>query len=173
MTDTPIYIYASQQATDSVALSARDNLTGVKSTRLAMGAALEQAGMKISEIPLAEVHDCFTIEEVMYMEDSGFYNTGEAWKGIFDSYKDYEGLRHIPYVRGDAEVIVNPGGGLKADGHPVGATGVRQVFEVYRQLRGEAGDCQVESDGDLDAALCHNIGGTGGICTVHIFGRGA
>ncbi len=173
MTDTPVYIYASQEATDSVALSTRVNLTGVKATRLAMGAALKQAGMEISEIPIAEVHDCFTIEEIMYMEDSGFYKTGEAWKGIFDSYKDYEGLRHIPYVSGDAEVIVNPGGGLKADGHPVGATGVRQVFEVYRQLRGEAGDCQVESDGDLDVALCHNVGGTGGICTVHIFGRGS
>jgi acetyl-CoA C-acetyltransferase len=124
----------------------------------------------MDDIPVAEVHDCFTIEEVMFLEDSGYYKTGEAWKGVYESYESGEGSKHIPYINGGRELLVNPGGGLKADGHPVGATGVRQVHECFTQLRGEAGGHQVEED--FDTALCHNIGGTGGICSVHILRRG-
>ncbi|NWG09058.1 MAG: hypothetical protein HXX80_01880, partial [Nitrososphaerales archaeon] len=131
--------------------------------------ALIEADLSIENLQIAEVHDCFTIEEAMFLEDSGFYEKGKAWKGIYESYKS--GSKHIPYIKDGGELIVNSGGGLKADGHPVGATGVRQIYESFKQLRKEAGKHQVEVDGDLNLALCHNIGGTGGIATVHILAR--
>jgi acetyl-CoA C-acetyltransferase len=168
-TDTPVYIVASQQATDDISLYSRESLTSIKTTRLTLNAALSDAQLEITEIPVIEVHDCFTIEEVMFLEDSGFYETGKAWKGVYESYELGKGMKHIPYINGNKELIVNPGGGLKADGHPVGATGVRQVHECFTQLRGEAGGHQVKMD--FDTALCHNIGGTGGICTTHILRR--
>lgn len=170
-TDNPVYIVASQQATDDVSLYTRDSLTSIKASRLAIDAALNEAGMDISQIPLAEVHDCFSIEECLFLEDSGFYEKGGGWEGIYESYEEYEGSKHIPYINGDSSLTVNPGGGLKADGHPVGATGVRQVCEGYSQLREEAGDNQVDSDDGIEDVLCHNIGGTGGIATVHILRR--
>lgn len=173
LTDTPIYIIASQQATADVSLYTRDSLTSVKATRLAAGAALNEAGLTIRDVQLAEVHDCFTIEEVMFLEDAGFYGRGEGWKGVYDSYESFKGAKHIPYVNGNAELLVNAGGGLKADGHPVGATGIRQVYECFKQLRGEAGGNQVDPDRSLDLALCHNIGGTGGVAAVHILMRDA
>lgn len=171
LTDTPIFITSSQLATDTISLYTRDSLTSIKATKLAVSAALKESGLSLRDIPIAEVHDCFTIEEVIFLEDSGYYKTGEAWKGVNDSYTEYKDNKHIPYVNDSNELIVNPGGGLKADGHPVGATGVRQVYEVFKQLRGEAGGCQVDIDGELDTGLCHNIGGTGGIAVVHILRR--
>jgi acetyl-CoA C-acetyltransferase len=169
-TDTPIYIVGSQQATDDVSISSRASLTGIKATRLAMEKVLQETGMTMGDIPLAEVHDCFTIEENLFLEDSGFCKRGEGWKVVYDSCKSFEGSKHVPYVNGGREMVVNAGGGLKADGHPVGATGVRQVYECFKQLRGEAGGNQV--DKAVDVALCHNIGGTGGIATVHILTSG-
>jgi len=94
---------------------------------------------------------------------------GEGWIGVNDSFQSSFGSKHIPYVNGNRELIVNPGGGLKADGHPVGATGIRQVCECWTQLRDEAGGQQVK--GYVDTALAHNIGGTGAVCTAHILRR--
>jgi len=171
LTDTPIYIIASQQSTADVSLYTRDSLTSVRATRSCTKAALSEAGLKINDLHIAEVHDCFTIEELMFLEDVGFYAKGKGWKGVFESYESFKGSKHIPYVDGRKELLVNAGGGLKADGHPVGATGIRQVYECFNQLRGEAGGHQAEPDGALELALCHNIGGTGGIATVHILMR--
>jgi acetyl-CoA C-acetyltransferase len=168
-TDTPIYITSSQQATDSISLYSRESLTSVKTTKLAVRAAMKEAKISFKDIQLAEVHDCFTVEEIMFLEDSGFYKTGEGWKGVYESYDSGKGSKHIPYLNDGNELIVNPGGGLKADGHPVGATGVRQIHECWAQLRGQAGGQQI--DDDIDTALCHNIGGTGAICTIHILRR--
>jgi acetyl-CoA C-acetyltransferase len=168
-TDTPIYIAASQQATDHVSLYTRDSLTSIKASKLAISKALNQAGLSMKDIPMAEVHDCFTIEEAFFLEDSGFYDTGEAWKGIYESYTSGRGSKHIPYICEEGALFVNPGGGLKADGHPVGATGIRQAHECFIQLRRESGGHQLDTSPEL--ALSHNIGGTGGICNVHIFGR--
>ena len=170
-TDTPVYIVASQQATADVSLYTRDSLTSIKATRLAVRKALSEAGLTIEDIELAEVHDCFTIEEVLFLEDAGFYERGKGWKGVFESYQSFKGSKHIPYITEGREVIVNAGGGLKADGHPVGATGIRQVYECFKQLRWEAKENQVEVEGPLNVALCHNIGGTGGIATIHILVR--
>lgn len=169
-TDTPVYIVGSQQATDDVSICSRASLTGIKATRLAMEKVLQETGMTMDDIPLAEVHDCFTIEENLFLEDSGFCKRGEGWKVVYESCESFEGSKHVPYVNGGREMVVNAGGGLKADGHPVGATGVRQVYECFKQLRGEAGGNQV--DKAVDVALCHNIGGTGGIATVHILTSG-
>lgn len=170
-TDTPIYVVSGQQATDDISLFTRASLTGVKATRLAVGMALKEAGISIDEIQIAEAHDCFTIEEAMFLEDCGFYETGKAWEGIHESYESNKGSKHIPYAKDGSSLIVNAGGGLKADGHPVGATGVRQVYECFKQLRNESGKNQVEVDGDLNLALTHNIGGTGGIAVVHVLAR--
>ena len=121
-TDDPIYIMSSQQATDAISLYSRESLTSVKTTKLAVGAAMKEADVTFDDIQIAEVHDCFTVEEVMFLEDSGFYKTGEGWKGVHESYESGKGSKHIPYLGDGRELIVNPGGGLKADGHPVGAT---------------------------------------------------
>ena len=169
-TDTPIYITASQEATDDVSLYTRDSLTSIKTTKLATSAAFKEAGLTYKDIQIAEVHDCFTVEEILFLEDSGFYEKGEGWKGVYESYEKGKSGKHIPYVNKSQELIVNPGGGLKADGHPVGATGVRQAYEAWVQLRGQAGGQQVS--GSIETALCHNIGGTGAICTAHILRRG-
>jgi len=170
-TDTPIYVIGSQQATDDVSLCTRESTTTIKAAGLAVGKALKETGLLIENLQIVEVHDCFTIEEAMFLEDSGFYQRGKAWEGIYESYESLKGSKHIPYVKDGGELIVNPGGGLKADGHPVGATGVRQIYECFKQMRKEVGKHQVEVDGDLNLALCHNIGGTGGIATVHILAR--
>ncbi len=170
-TDTPIYVIGSQQATDDVSLCTRESLTGIKATRLAVGKALKETKLSMENLQIAEVHDCFTIEEAVFLEDSGFYEKGKAWESIYESYESFKGSKHVPYVKDGGGLIVNPGGGLKADGHPVGATGVRQIYECFKQLRKEAGKHQVEVDGDLNLALCDNIGGTGGIATVHILAR--
>jgi acetyl-CoA C-acetyltransferase len=168
-TDTPIYITGSQQVTDDVSLYGRTSLTGIQSTQLAMQQIFKETGIGMDEIHIAEIHDCFAIEEFFFLEDSGFYKKGEAWSGIYESYHSFHGSKHIPYVNRTNELIVNTGGGLKADGHPVGATGVRQACECFKQLRGEAEGNQV--DKDVNVALCHNIGGTGGIATVHLLMR--
>jgi len=170
-TDTPIYVVGGQQATDDVSVYSRTNLTGIKATNLAVRNALNKTGLEINDIQIAEVHDCFTIEELLFLEDSGFYSKGQGWRGVYDSYSSSNGSKHIPYINGKTELVVNAGGGLKADGHPVGATGVRQICECFLQLRNDAGGNQVETDKPLNTALCHNIGGTGGIGTVHILMR--
>jgi acetyl-CoA C-acetyltransferase len=167
-TDNPIYITASQQSTDDVSLYTRESLTSIKATKLGASAALKEAGVTWKDIQMAEVHDCFTVEEVLFLEDSGFYKKGEGWKGVHESYENGKSGKHIPY-NGTSDLIVNPGGGLKSDGHPVGATGVRQAYEAWTQLRGQAGGQQIKTP--IETALCHNIGGTGAICTVHILRR--
>jgi acetyl-CoA C-acetyltransferase len=168
-TDTPIYILSSAEATDAVSLYTRQNLTGVNATRLAVAKALKTAGITIDDIDVAEVHDCFTIEELFFLEDSGFYPKGEGWRYVYESYESYKDSRHIPYDKRGKELTVNLGGGLKADGHPVGATGIRQPYECFTQLRKAAGANQI--DRDVNVAMCHNIGGTGGIATVHVLAR--
>ncbi len=168
-TDTPIYIISSREATDHVSLYTRDNITGIMATRLAVKQALKDTGLTIDDIEIAEAHDCFTIEEAFFLEDSGFYRKGDAWRNIYESYESFKGSRHIPYVKNSKEMTVNLGGGLKADGHPVGATGIRQVYETFKQLRKEAGENQI--DREVNIAMCHNVGGTGGIATVHILAR--
>ena len=155
--DKPLYVIGSGQASDG-ALHERDSLTSLRSARLAGAQAYQMAGVSPDDIDFAEVHDCFTIAEVIASEDLGFFKPGEGGKMA----EDGETTR-------DGEKPINLSGGLKSKGHPVGASGVGQVVEVWKQLRGEAGGRQLE--GKLRYGLTHNVGGTGQTCVVHIFER--
>ncbi|HIC95554.1 TPA: hypothetical protein EYP12_02870, partial [Candidatus Bipolaricaulota bacterium] len=133
-------------------------LTSLRAAELAAREAYEMAGIRPEEIELAEVHDCFTIAEIIALEDLGFFPPGEGWKATVAGLTSRDGPRPI-----------NPSGGLKAKGHPVGASGATQAVEIWEQLRGEAGPRQVPGDPGL--GLAHNVGGTGQTCVVHIFER--
>jgi len=156
-TTTPLYVIGSGQASDG-GLYARDSLVSLKSARCAAQEAYQMAGVTPNEINLAEVHDCFTIAEIIASEDLGFFEPGRGAAAAVDGVTARDGARPI-----------NTSGGLKAKGHPVGATGVAQVVELWKQMRGEAGERQLNRD--LPLGLTHNVGGTGQTCTVHIFER--
>ncbi len=157
-TDRPLRVLGTGQASDA-ALYGRADLTSLRAAREAASQAYAMAGVEPSRIKLAEVHDCFTIAEVLAVEDLGFFPPGQGWRAARD------GATHR-----DGTIPVNTSGGLKAKGHPVGASGVAQVVELWKQMRGEAGPRQVNRD--IDVALAHNVGGTGQTCVVHILGRG-
>jgi acetyl-CoA C-acetyltransferase len=150
-----VFIKASKTATDSLGLAERESLLSLKSTVEASKFAYKQAGVSPQNIDVAEVHDCFTIAEILAMEDLGFYVKGEAVIRI------NKGETRL----GGKGPIVNTSGGLKACGHPVGATGVKQLVEIYQQLKGTAGKKQVEK---AKVGLTHNVGGSGGTAVVHI-----
>ncbi len=150
-----IRIVGSGQASDTIALSSRKDLCWIESTHVAAQKALSMAGRKVEDIQLFEVHDCFTIAEIMVTEALGLVKKGQGGKAVED------GLTAI-----GGKFPVNPSGGLKAKGHPVGATGVAQAVEVVKQLRGEAGERQVKG---AKRGLTQNMGGTGGSSVVHVF----
>lgn len=153
----PVWISASALATDTLALHDRKSLSRMNSTILAAERAYKQAGITAKDIDLAEVHDCFSIAEIMAIEGLGFCEFGEGGK-ITEEGK----------TRINGEIPVNPSGGLKGKGHPVGATGISQAVEVVEQLRGNAGKRQVE---DAEIGLTHNVGGSGATCAIHILQR--
>ena len=145
------------QATDTIALSGRKDITWLESVYLAGQQAYKMAGRKPQDIQLVEVHDCFTIAEICVTEALGFAEKGKGGQAV------EQGLTSI-----GGKIPVNPSGGLKSKGHPVGATGVAQAVEVVKQLRGEAGDRQVKG---ARVGMTQNMGGSGGSCLVHIFER--
>lgn len=151
----PIEILASSQASDSIALHSRQTLTGLHATKVAAKKAFDMAKLTSKDIDLAEVHDCFTIAEIMAIEDLGFFEKG---KGGAASLEGKTAL--------DSEIPINTSGGLKACGHPVGATGIKQAVECTWQLRGEAEGRQVKNP---EIALSHNVGGSGATAVVHIY----
>ena len=153
----PIWILGSGQASDTIALHDRRNISTLDATVNAGREAFNMAGLKQEDIDFVEVHDCFTIAEICAIEDLGFFKKGEGGKAT------EEGLTAL-----NSEISVNPSGGLKSKGHPVGATGIAQIVEVVTQLRGQAGKRQVENAG---IGMAHNIGGSGGTCVTHILGR--
>jgi acetyl-CoA C-acetyltransferase len=156
-TDHPIYITGSGQASD-YALHDRPDLTTLSAAKKAGQIAYEMAGVSPGDIRLAEVHDCFTIAEVIAGEDLGFFAPGEGFRMAADGVT----------ARGGAKPL-NTSGGLKSKGHPVGASGVGQAYEMWKQMRCEAGERQVQ--GDVSLGLTHNVGATGSTCVVHIFER--
>ncbi len=155
-TDTPVRVLASAQASDTITLHDRRDISTLDATVFAGREALRKARLTIRDIDLVEVHDCFTIAEICAIEDLGFCRKGEAGK------LTEEGVTAL-----DGSLPVNTSGGLKACGHPVGATGIKQVFEVVQQLRGEAGKRQVAG---AKTGMTHNVGGTGATVAVHILG---
>ncbi len=156
-TDHPLHIIGSGQASD-VALHDRQDLTSLNAARRAAQEAYGMAGITAQDVRLAEVHDCFTIAEIIATEDLGFFAPGDGFKAAEDRVTARDGAKPV-----------NTSGGLKSKGHPVGASGVAQAVEMFKQMRGEAGDRQVAHD--LPLGLTHNVGGTGGTCVVHIYER--
>ena len=156
-TDDPIHIIGTGQASDR-AMHDREDLTTLSAARLASQQAYAMSGVTASDIRIAEVHDCFTIAEVIATEDLGFFPAGGGWKAAEEGRTALNGDKPI-----------NTSGGLKSKGHPVGASGAGQVVEIWKQMRGLAGERQV--DGDINLALTHNVGAAGQTCVVHIFER--
>jgi acetyl-CoA C-acetyltransferase len=142
------------QGSDSLSLANRTEITGLKATRAASKRAYEMAGIGPGEISLAEVHDSYTIGEIMAIEDLGFFEKGQGGPATERGDTSLEG--RIP---------INTSGGLKARGHPLGATGIAQIVELTLQLRGKAGKRQIK---DARYGLAQNVGGTGGTVAVHI-----
>ncbi|MDO8269544.1 MAG: thiolase domain-containing protein [Candidatus Levybacteria bacterium] len=150
-----VTIVASQLGTDSVGLCGREDLTTLKSAVSASKKAYAEASIKAHEVAVAEVHDCFSIAEAIALEDLSFSKKG---MGVLD-------VKNGKVTLGSSGVIINPSGGLKACGHPVGATGIKQVIEIAMQLEGVAGKRQVKN---ATIGLTHNVGGSGAVAGVHI-----
>ena len=140
-------------------LAERDDLTSIQAAKLAATQAYEMAGIGPKDVKVAEVHDCFTIAELIAMEDLGFYEPGKAAGAIRDGE-----------TRIDGKLPINTDGGLKSKGHPIGASGTGMVVEIFKQLREEAGDRQIKVK-DPDIGLAHNVGAHGSTVVVNIFER--
>ena len=153
----PIRVMASAQASDTIALHSRSDVTTLGSVVNAAHKAYKMAGVKPGDINLVEVHDCFSINGLLAIEDLGFVEKGQGGPAIENGETELDG--RIP---------VNPSGGLKARGHPLGATGIAQAAEIVWQLRGDAGKRQING---IEVGMTHNIGGTGGTAAVHILSR--
>jgi acetyl-CoA C-acetyltransferase len=158
ITSKPVWIIGLGLATDTMALGQRKTLTALQATEVAAKKAYEMAGIGPSDVDVATVHDCFTIAEILAYEDLGFCPKGDGWRLI------EEGATYI-----DGRIPVNPDGGLKSKGHPIGATGVSMAVEITKQLREETGKRQVKN---AEIGLTHNVGGSGQIVAVHLFRRG-
>ena len=156
-TDTPIQIIGSGQASDTIGMYEREQFTSLTAAKLAAKKAYEMADVKPEDISVAEVHDCFTIAEIIAYEDLGFCKPGEGGR-----------LAESGETRLGGRIPVNTSGGLKAKGHPVGATGTAQAYEIYLQLTGQAEKRQVKN---AEIGLTHNVGGSGATATVHIYRR--
>lgn len=155
--EKPIKVLASAQASDRFALADRVDITSLAATRKAAKTAYAKANLGPRDVDVAEVHDAFTITEIMAIEDLGFFEPGEGGKAALNGTTALRGARPV-----------NTSGGLKARGHPPGATGLAQVAEIVAQLRGEAGERQVPN---ARVGLAHNVGGSGSTAIVHLFGR--
>jgi acetyl-CoA C-acetyltransferase len=157
-TDTPIIVSGTGQASDALSLHDRLSLVSLRASARAAEMAYKMAGVEPSNIDLAEVHDCFTIAEIMAIEDLGFCKKGEGGK-----------LTEEGETALDGRMPINTSGGLKGKGHPVGATGIAQAVEMVSQLRGEAGKRQVDG---AEVGVIHNVGGSGGTAVVNVLKRG-
>ncbi len=157
-TDKPVYLAGMGQGSGR-ALDAAPSLTSFEANKQAAAEAYGMSGLEPKDIQFSEVHDCFSIAELIHIEDLGFFGPGEAFKAVA------EGATKL-----DGPMPINTSGGLKCKGHPVGATGVSQLIEVWKQLREEAGKRQIPGR-DLRVGGAQNLGGTGGTCTFTILER--
>ncbi|MBS3956564.1 MAG: 3-ketoacyl-CoA thiolase [Clostridiales bacterium] len=151
-----VRVLASAVSSDVISLAQRRTLTSFAAAKDAARRAYSEAGIGPDDVSLAEVHDCFTIAELVAMEDLGLAPPGGA-----------AALLRAGATQINGRIPVNPSGGLKAGGHAIGATGVGQIYEIVTQLRGEAENRQVR---DARIGLAHNVGGVGGTCSVHLLG---
>lgn len=154
LSDRDVKIIGISLRTDSISLSQRKEFTSFRSASLASKDAYNMAKITASDIDIAEVHDCFTIAELIALEDLGLCKRGEAIRLVRDNESSLSG-----------KIPINTDGGLLADGHPIGATGIAQICEIVVQLRDEANGRQVP---DTQIGLTHNVGGVGGTAVVTI-----
>ena len=155
-TDRPVRVLGIAQASDNVALDEKDDITTLRAVKTSAAKAYKMAGVSPADIQFAEVHDCFTIAEILATEDLGFVEKGEGGPYALSGKTCLQGERPI-----------NTSGGLKAKGHPVGATGVGQICDIVQQIRGEAGDRQIARN---KLGLAQNLGGSGATSVVTILG---
>ena len=151
-------ILASETATDTISIAKRQRFDEIQSTKIAGEKAFHTSKMKRGDIDVMEVHDCFSIAEILALEDLGFWKKGEG--GALAS-------KMVTHMKSGNNFIVNTSGGLKAAGHPAGSTGIKQIGEIYLQLTGQAKERQVKK---AVHGLAHNVGGSGGIAIVTILG---
>ena len=154
-TEQPVHIIGTGQASDTIGLYERQTLTSLQAAKLAAKIAYKMAATTSQDIDVAEVHDCFTIAEIIAYEDLNFCPVGKGGQ-----------LVESGETRLNGRLPVNTSGGLKAKGHPVGATGTAQAYEIYLQLTGQADKRQVKK---ATIGLTHNVGGSGATATVHIY----
>jgi acetyl-CoA C-acetyltransferase len=147
-------IRSSVNTTDQIALHNRDDIAGLPAVGKAAARSFKETGLGPDDLDVIEVHDCFTIAELVVMEELGLVERGKSGPAVVD------GMTAL-----DGKIPVNSSGGLKSKGHPVGATGVAQVIEIVEQLRGSAGERQVK---DARIGMAQNMGGSGGSCVIHI-----
>ncbi len=145
MNKDPVYVLGCGAATDFLNYPAREDLSRFIATGLAMKKSTQTAKVSVADLQLLELNDQSTFMEMVTLEDLGYCSSGTAWKSIYESSLNGQ----FSYELGGKQVYVNTDGGLKADGNPLGATGGAQVFEIYRQLRGEAGERQIKIEGGL------------------------
>lgn len=150
-----IEVIGSGRGASPAAVQSREDITTIPSTISAAKQAYKMAGITPKDIDFAEVHDCFTIAEIIDIEDLGFFPKGTAARAVTEGA-----------TRRNGEIPINPSGGLKSKGHPIGATGVGQVVEVFEQFTGKAGERTIKN---AETALTHNFGATGASAAVHIF----
>ena len=141
-------------ASDTIALHDRRDFTSLDSVKVSSMAALKMAGKNVHDINVTEVHDCFSIAEIIVSESLGFFACGKGAEAAANGE-----------TRIDGKFPINPSGGLKSKGHPFGATGVAQAIEITYQLRGEAGKRQVKN---AKVGMTQNMGGSGGSSVVHV-----
>jgi acetyl-CoA C-acetyltransferase len=156
-TDKPVRILGVAQTSDYVALDQKEDITIFRAVKAAADKAYKMAGVTAQDIQFAEVHDCFTIAEIIAMEDLGFVKKGDGGPYVLEGRTCLKGERPV-----------NTSGGLKAKGHPVGATGVGQICDVAQQIRGEAGERQIERN---SLGLAQNLGGSGATAVVTVLGK--
>ncbi len=156
-TDKPIQVLGIAQASDYVALDQKSDITTFPAVRAAANKAYERAGITARDVEFAELHDCFTIAEIVAMEDLGLVERGQG--GFFSAAGETRRCGKLP---------INASGGLKSKGHPVGATGAAQLCDIVQQLRCDAGERQLTRH---SLGLAQNLGGSGATCVVSILGR--
>jgi acetyl-CoA C-acetyltransferase len=167
ITEQPIHVLGTASATDYLNYPARENLSHFTATKIAMKNVRKMTRIDPLDIQILQLYDQSTIAEMVSLEDLGFCPEGTAWKCIFDSCEDYKGFYEIE----GKKVFTNLNGGLKADGNPLGATGGAQIFEVFKQLRGEAGERQASPDDQLKHGCILEFEGFGTKSYVTILGR--
>jgi len=158
--ETPVWVSGVGYSSDTANLSKRPDFVGLRASVTASEMAYKRAGVGPDDLDVATVHDCFTIAEIMAYEDLGFCKRGEGVKLIREGSTEIGG-----------KIPVNVDGGLKAKGHPIGATGCSMIYELTKQLRGEAESRQRQVPLENYVALAHNVGGTGHYCYVTILRR--